>query len=239
MPDRGQGFGPGPNHLGPGPHHQHGPGGAALRAIADVPTSSPTYLPSTTNEDTQEGTRTTASGTTNQVAPTIPVLNKIQPSNANATDPRPPKPKRIIVPQKSCNGGFDFKFDADPQNVNLLDLLSPQDYTDAITTLNETTKKSRSTKLDASLLVTGPLLVPLAAWGIRHFAQTKRRKKLLVLGINHFNDLHPTLYMRWNHAISGSFLSIQPRPHNESHEDTTNMIRMSLLTGLEDSNVLV
>mmetsp|Transcript_23757 Transcript_23757/g.34647 ORF Transcript_23757/g.34647 Transcript_23757/m.34647 type:complete len:161 (-) Transcript_23757:316-798(-) len=106
--------------------------------------------------------------------------------------------KRIVVPQRAVNGGFDFKFETDAYNVRLYNVLSAEDYTDAIAKLNEQLKPSRSTKADTALLVTGPLIIPLAAWGVRHGIQMKKRKKLLQKAIQNFNTEHPALLMRWN-----------------------------------------
>jgi len=176
----------------------------------------------------------------NALAPTLPVLNKIEPSPATAR-PKTQKRKRIIIPQRSCSGGLDFKFETDPHNVRLHDLLSPQEYTQAIESLNETIRPARATKLDGALLVTGPLMVPLAVWGIRHNRQTKRRKRLLKEAIESFNNERPTLYMRWNRDTGGSYLSIEARQEwqQQQQQQEQEGRTQPLKTGLEDSNVFV
>ena len=52
--------------------------------------------------------------------------------------------------------------------------------------------------MDSVLLITGPLLVPLAIWGVRHKGQVKLRKKLMNEAIQEFNSQRPDLLMRWN-----------------------------------------
>jgi hypothetical protein len=95
--------------------------------------------------------------------------------------------ERIIVPERAINGGFDCKWASDPYNVKLYDIMTSQDYEDAITRVNDTVKPSRSKKIDAVLLFTGPLMVPLGIWGVRHSGQVKKRKKLLKVAIEEFN----------------------------------------------------
>ena len=63
------------------------------------------------------------------------------------------------------------------------------------------------------MLVTGPLLVPLGLWGVRHRNQVKRRKKLLKEAIHEFNMQYQELYMRWNRRPE-STLTIERRHHN-------------------------
>lgn len=155
--------------------------------------------------------------------PVIAGIGKIKRNNA----PRQPKPKkeRIIVPERSINGGLDFKFETDPANIDLCDLLTEEDYTDSITILNDTLRPSRSKTVDAGLLVTGPLILPLALWGVRHSKQVKKRKLLLVQAIQDFNDAHSTLYMRYNRPGNLNFLSIERRKPEHS----------PMLTGVEES----
>jgi len=124
--------------------------------------------------------------------------------------PLPSKQPKILVPQRSINGGLDLKFESDAQVVKLYDLMAPFDYTDAITKLNEVIKPARSNALDTALLATGPLLVPLAIWGVRHSRQVRKRKKYLNRAIEAFNYQYPYLYMRWNRQPTSS-LTIEPR----------------------------
>lgn len=123
-------------------------------------------------------------------------------------------PNRILVPQRSIQGGFDLKFESDPYDVDLKGLMTNEQYTDAITKLNDFMRPSRSGAVDKALLATGPLLVPLALWGVRHSNQTRRRKRLLHKGIEEFNNQNPTLMMRWNRRPD-SMLTIERRPAPE------------------------
>ena len=125
------------------------------------------------------------------------------------------KRERIVVPQRAVNGGFDFKFETDPYNVKLYNLLTATQYTDAITQLNDKLKPSRAKKVDSVLLATGVLMVPLAIWGVRHGMQTKKRKRLMKKYIQDFNAINPTLHMRWN-SRPDSFLTIERR-HADVH----------------------
>ncbi|KAL7470241.1 hypothetical protein ACHAXS_010478, partial [Conticribra weissflogii] len=129
-------------------------------------------------------------------APAIPGLGKIS-STKPAIDRNDalalttPRRKIVHIPTYSCNGGLDTKFNSNPQSArppHLHHLLSPSEYADAITALNDKVKKSRATSLDAALLVAGPLMVPLALWGARHKMQTKRRQRLIEEGVGEFNE---------------------------------------------------
>jgi hypothetical protein len=65
------------------------------------------------------------------------------------------------------------------------------------------------------LLATGPLLVPLIPWAIRHRSQTKKRKRGLKKAISEFHLQYPHLYMRWNiHS-----LTIERRPSEEAAQE--------------------
>ncbi|VEU43914.1 unnamed protein product [Pseudo-nitzschia multistriata] len=125
--------------------------------------------------------------------------------------------KRIIVPQRSVNGGLAFKFDTDPYGIDLHGLLTPEQFTEAIENLNTKLRPSRPGAIDATLLATGPLLVPLAVWGVRHRLQTKKRKRLLKEGIHEFNTCRQYqdlgLCMRWNRRPAQSVLLIERRQH--------------------------
>jgi len=90
-------------------------------------------------------------------------------------------------------------------------MMSADEFTDAITRLNDSLRPSRSTKLDGVLLVRGPLMVPLAIWGVRHSRQVKKRKKLFRSAVDEFNSSYPELYMRWNKRMGGSILTIEQR----------------------------
>jgi hypothetical protein len=92
-----------------------------------------------------------------------------------------------------------------------------EQYTEAIDNLNNKLRPSRSGTADTILLATGPLLVPLAIWGVRHRNQTRRRKRLLKEGIHEFNVQYQELLMRWNHRPD-SMLTIERR-HVEAAAD--------------------
>lgn len=158
-----------------------------------------------------------------EATPVIAGIGRIERNNAPKQAPQ--KRERITVPERSINGGFDFKFEPDPNSIDLCDLLTPEEYHDAIVTLNETLRPSRSKAVDTGLLVTGPLVVPLAFWGYRHSRLVKKRKLLLVEGITNFNDTHPDLYMRYNRTSASSFLTIEKR--KDEHITT--------MTGVEES----
>lgn len=123
---------------------------------------------------------------------------------------------RIVVPERAVNGGFDCKWVSDPYHVKLYGIMMSQDYEDAITRVNDTVKPSRAKKIDAVLLVTGPLIVPLAIWGVRHSGQVRKRKKLLKVAIQEFNATHPDLLMRYNRQPE-SCLTIERRVEGVTH----------------------
>ena len=104
----------------------------------------------------------------------------------------------------------DFKFETDPYDVELHGLMTEEQYREAIENLNNKLRPSRSGKADGVLLAAGPLLVPLAVWGVRHRNQTRRRKRLLADGIHEFNMQYQELLMRWNKRPS-SVLTIERR----------------------------
>lgn len=115
----------------------------------------------------------------------------------------------------SCCCPTDFKFETDPYDVKLHGLMTPEQYTEAIENLNNKLRPSRSGKADGVLLAAGPLIVPLAIWGVRHRNQTRRRKRLLKDGIHEFNMQYQELLMRWNRRPD-SFLTIERR-HGHGH----------------------
>ena len=123
----------------------------------------------------------------------------------------PQRRQRIVVPTRSVQGGFDIKFETDPYDVKLHGIVSQQQYTDIIQAINQKIKPARSNAIDKALLVTGPLLVPLALWGARHGLQTRKRKRLLRHAIEEFNEEYPELLMRWDRAGPESKLTIERR----------------------------
>jgi hypothetical protein len=121
---------------------------------------------------------------------------------------------RIVVPQRPIGGGMDTKFETDPYNVEIRGLLTPEQYTDAMENVNRRLRPSRSGAVDKVLLATGPLLVPLALWGVRHSNQTRRRKRLLNKAIHEFNAQYPELLMRWNRRPE-SMLTIERKEQQQ------------------------
>jgi hypothetical protein len=119
--------------------------------------------------------------------------------------------ERIVCPQRFRNGGMDFKFETDPYNVKLFDIMTQDEFTTAMTRVNESLRPARSTVVDIALLSTGVLMVPLALWGVRNGMQAKKRKRLLRRAIQEFNDSHPMLWMRWNRQPESS-LTIERKP---------------------------
>ena len=164
----------------------------------------------------EPATKQSATATEVGSAPSIAGMNKIRATAAaDSTGAAPTstsiRPKRMIrVPQRAIQGGLETKFDPDPYGIALRGLLTPPQYTAAISALNHTIHPARSNNLDAALLATGPLILPLAIWGVRHRGQVKKRKRLLLRGIDDFNRSHPDLLMRW-HRRPASCLTIERR----------------------------
>jgi hypothetical protein len=119
--------------------------------------------------------------------------------------------QRIIVPQRQVQGGFDFKFETDPYDVKLHGIMTQQQYTTVISAVNKRLKRARAGTIDGVLLVTGPLMLPLVVWGIRHRNQTRRRKQLLKKATEEFHLQNPALLMRWIRKPH-SMLTIERRP---------------------------
>jgi hypothetical protein len=126
-----------------------------------------------------------------------------------------PRRQRIRVSTRQVQGGMEFKFEPDPYDVKLHGILSPEDYTETIDFINRKIKPARANSIDGMLLATGPLLVPLALWGVRHGWQVKKRKRLLQDAIREFNETHPHHWMRWNRGGPESFLTIELRQQQE------------------------
>eukprot|EP00536_Pseudo-nitzschia_multiseries_P004428 jgi/Psemu1/302570/fgenesh1_kg.73_\ len=123
-------------------------------------------------------------------------------------------------PYLNCVLRAAFKFDTDPYNVELHGYLTNEQYTEAIENLNRKLRPSRAGAIDGALLVTGPLLVPLALLGVRHRSQTKRRKKFLKEAMHEFNMQYPELLMRWNRRPAISVLVIEPRQQTNIVSET-------------------
>lgn len=138
------------------------------------------------------------------------------------------KIQRIVVPQRVIGGGMDFKFETDPYGVKLHNIISPEQYTDAITILDEHIKPSRAKKIDVALLASGALMLPLGVWGIRHARQQKRRKRLLKEAIDEFNAGYPHLLMRWNRRPESS-LTIELRKLEQRKETEVSVAPIMMM----------
>jgi len=147
---------------------------------------------------------------------------------------KPSQRLRIVVPQRQVNGGFDLKFESDPYNMNLRGLLTEAEYTKLIDRLNDYIKPARATSLDAGLLATGMLMVPLALWGVRHKHQTRKRKRLLQDFIYEFNAHHRSLIMRW-HRKPISALTIEPKTDREVPEEAYEDVIVEETIPLEEN----
>ena len=117
---------------------------------------------------------------------------------------------RIAVPARVIGGGTESKFVSDPYGIQLHGILTVDQYRDSVEAINYALRPARANKLDAALLASGALMVPLVVWGARHSSQMKRRKKLLLGAIEDFNIRYPHLYMRWNRRPE-SILTIERR----------------------------
>lgn len=158
--------------------------------------------------------------TSGPVAPHIAGLGKITPSSPNMTQTNKPNTKRIYVPAYSCNGGMDTKFNPHPRHAkpsNLHGILTAEEYTREINTLNDKIKKARATSVDIALLATGPLMIPLVFWGVRHGKQIMRKRTLIEEHVWDFNQRMAMdkriIQMIWNRSKvvggSESYLTIE------------------------------
>jgi hypothetical protein len=223
--------------LGRHHHSTTGPGAATLQEMGRIEThietqQSPSTLDLfdsvvTASPSRQSGgettfinaTNATVAITTSTLAPSIAGLGKITPSaNPNATTKQ--QKKRIIVPTYSVNGGLDIKFNSSPRDArpsHLHNLLQPEEYEAAINVINDNLKRYRNGKLDKACLVTGPLMIPLAVWGVRHNKKVKKSRLEIERSVEEFNDRMESegrsVRMFWNRARSGgggeSYLSIE------------------------------
>ena len=88
---------------------------------------------------------------------------------------RPNRANRIIVPERVIDFGMTSKFETDPYNVPLHDLLSDAEYTEVTTELNLRLMECRPKKVDKLLFYSGTALLPLIPWAIRRKKQAKKR----------------------------------------------------------------
>lgn len=109
--------------------------------------------------------------------------------------------RKLVVPIYMVNGGFDYKFQSEPREVDGLDAfsdkLTPSDYRASINKINKSIKKSRVGPLSIVCLLSGPLMLPLIPYAAITWRNKRIRKKCLQNAIREFNRYHPTLYMRW------------------------------------------
>lgn len=223
-------------------HHHHsstGPGATVLQAMDQIDThieAQQPAAPSTldlfdsvapSSPSRQSGAETTLINATNatvaitttSTAPSIAGLGKITPS-ANPSTSKPQQKKRILVPTYSVNGGLDIKFNSNPRDArpsHLHNLLPPEEYEAVINVINDNLKKFRNGKIDKACLVTGPLMIPLAVWGVRHNKKVKKSRMEIERSVEEFNDRMDSegrnVRMFWNRVRSGgggeSYLSIE------------------------------
>jgi hypothetical protein len=226
--------------LGGHHHSTTGPGAATLQAMGQIDThietqqSAPSTLdlfdsvvPPALSPSRQSGgettfinaTNATVAITTSSTAPVIAGLGKITPS-ANPNTVAKEQKKRIIVPTYSVNGGLDIKFNSNPRDArpsHLHSLIQPEEYEATINVINDNLKKYRNGKLDKACLVAGPLMIPLAVWGVRYNKKVKKSRLEIERSVEEFNDRMESerrnVRMFWNRVRSGgggeSYLSIE------------------------------
>jgi hypothetical protein len=104
---------------------------------------------------------------------------------------------QITVGLRIVNLGSDIKFEEDPFNVTLNDIMDPFDYSSSIRKINVELEKCRASAVDHALLTAGPAIIPLIPWAIRQKMRKNTRRKILAQCIEAFNKEHPQLFMRW------------------------------------------
>jgi hypothetical protein len=98
---------------------------------------------------------------------------------------------RIIVPEYMCNAGANTKFEADPSDVDLKGIITPEAYFNSITELNEALSHARYRPIDFFLAGSAGLLpFMLIGWGVRHRKLRTKHKKILIDFMQKFNDVH-------------------------------------------------
>lgn len=103
----------------------------------------------------------------------------------------------IICEARYINGGMDIKFEADPFNTTLHGILGADEYSAAMDDLNDRMRQCRSSYVDKSLLIAGPLLFPLIPFALRKKAKSKLRRRIITRFVNDFNRQYTGLLMRW------------------------------------------
>lgn len=213
-----------------------GPGGTVLRAMGQIDThispapaaSASTFdlfdslPPSPPRQQQQQQAETTlipnATVSITQTAPNIAGLGKITPSSQPRIQSNKPAKKRVIIPTYSINGGLDMKFNSNPRDarpLHLHNLITPAEYEAAVNVINDNLKKYRNNKIDKICLASGPLMVPLAIWGVRHNTKVKKSRGEIERSVEEFNDRMGmegrAVKMFWNRSRGGgeSYLSIE------------------------------
>lgn len=85
-----------------------------------------------------------------------------------------------------------------------------------INVLNDNIKRHRNSKFDKACLAAGPLMVPLAVWGVRHNKKEKKIREEIEKSAEEFNDRMESegrdVRMFWNRGIGSggeNYLSIE------------------------------
>jgi len=97
---------------------------------------------------------------------------------------------RVIVPSYDINGGADTKFQTDPCDIDLKGIITPLEYFNAMTKINEAMSSARAKPVDTVLAATSMLVIPLIPWAIRHRKRKTKRKKILLDQVKIFNETH-------------------------------------------------
>lgn len=90
------------------------------------------------------------------------------------------------------------KFESDPYDVDLLDIITPVEYTQHVSALNSALRPARPTALDQAAFYGIGTVVFTAPCAYAVYRRKRKRKKLLMEAISRFNAANPGLFMRWN-----------------------------------------
>eukprot|EP00750_Incisomonas_marina_P019617 INCI3594.1.p1 GENE.INCI3594.1~~INCI3594.1.p1 ORF type:complete len:214 (-),score=54.51 INCI3594.1:357-998(-) len=108
---------------------------------------------------------------------------------------------RIVIPEYMVNGGADVKWEPDPCDIDLKGIISPEEYFEEITAVNDAVAPARQKPGDLALAISAGflMLIPLIPWGIRHRKRRTKHKKLLVEQMRIFNNKFAPrgVRMRW------------------------------------------
>ena len=97
------------------------------------------------------------------------------------------------------NDGNDIQWEADPCDLDLKGILTPQEYFSEISILNDMVSHAYAKPIDNILVVMSLLVFPLIPWGIRHRKRKTKHKKILISFLQQFNDKYQPrgVRMRW------------------------------------------